>query len=282
MSSWGQGIYLFLVPPQLFGRIFDLHLLLDETTEFDRAKVNESECYTRLRCTEALNCFDRRTARMEVTVTAISTMDVKPVMLVGQSVRLVPLSLDHVPALAQVGLDPELWRLQPTPIDSETAMRGYVEKALDDERRGTALAFAILDQASDQVIGSTRYMDIAPMHRRLEIGATWLTSAYQRTAANTEAKLLLLTHAFEALGAIRVVFKTEVLNRKSRAALARIGAVEEGTFRKHLITDSGRPRDMVYYAILDDEWPDVKARLIDMLDARRPATHPADWKNVSG
>lgn len=143
-------------------------------------------------------------------------------------------------------------------------MRGYVAHALAEQRRGNALPFAIVDQATGQAIGSTRYFEIAPQHRRLEIGATWLTSAYRRTAANTEAKLLLLTHAFEALGAMRVVFETEVLNAKSRAALARIGAIEEGVFRKHLIAASGRPRDMVYFAILDEEWPGVKARLIDM------------------
>jgi RimJ/RimL family protein N-acetyltransferase len=136
----------------------------------------------------------------------------------------------------------------------------------------TALPFVVIDRASGEAIGSTRYLDVAPRHRRLEIGATWLAPPFQRTAANTEAKLLLLTHAFEALGAIRVVFKTETLNDRSRAALTRIGAVEEGTFRKHLVADTGRARDMVYYAILDDEWPAVKARLVARLDA--PSTDP--------
>jgi RimJ/RimL family protein N-acetyltransferase len=197
-------------------------------------------------------------------------MHLEPVTLVGRTVRLEPLTLDHAPALARVGLDPELWRLQPTAIDSPEAMRDYVAAALDAQRRGSALPFAIVDRASDGAIGSTRYLDIAPRHRRLEIGATWLTPTFQRTAANTEAKLLLLTHAFDTLGAIRVVFKTEVLNDRSRRALARIGAVEEGTFRKHLLAESGRPRDMVYFAILEEEWPAVKTRLIDMLDRRGP------------
>jgi RimJ/RimL family protein N-acetyltransferase len=188
-------------------------------------------------------------------------MIVEPVTLSGKSVRLVPLTIDHVSALASVGLEPELWRLQPAPIATVDDMRGYVVKALEDQRRSVALPFAIVDQPTGQVIGSTRYLDIAPEHRRLEIGATWITSAHQRTAANTEAKLLLLTHAFETLGAIRVVFKTETLNERSRRALARIGAVEEGTFRKHLIASSGRPRDMVYFSILDTEWPAVKGRL---------------------
>lgn len=192
------------------------------------------------------------------------SMHVEPVTLSGRTVRLEPLTMAHLPALTRVGLEPELWRLQPAPIETADDMRGYVAHAVEEQRRGNALPFAIVDQATGQAIGSTRYFEIAPQHRRLEIGATWLTSAYQRTAANTEAKLLLLTHAFEALGAMRVVFKTEVLNAKSRAALARIGAIEEGVFRKHLIAASGRPRDMVYFAILEEEWPGVKARLIDM------------------
>jgi len=188
-------------------------------------------------------------------------MRIDPVALSGNHVRLEPLSLDHVRGLARIGLEPELWRLQPAAIATGDDMLRYVEKALEDRRRGVSLPFAIVDLATEQVIGSTRYMEIAPEHRRLEIGATWLGSAFQRTAANTEAKLLLLTHAFEALEAIRVVFKTETLNERSRRAIERLGAVEEGTFRKHLISESGRPRDMVYYAILAEEWPAVKKRL---------------------
>lgn len=186
-------------------------------------------------------------------------------MLCGNIVRLEPLTLGHVPALARVGLDPGLWRLQPAPVASLDDMHGYVSNALDEQHLQVALPFAIVDLATDQVIGSTRFMDIAPQHRRLEIGATWLAPACQRTGANTEAKLLLLTHAFETLNAIRVVFKTEALNEQSRKALARIGAVEEGTFRKHLIAASGRARDMVYFSILDTEWPTVKTGLIARL-----------------
>jgi RimJ/RimL family protein N-acetyltransferase len=197
-------------------------------------------------------------------MTTMPEMIVEPVTLSGQVVRLEPMTIDHVPALTRAGLEPELWRLQPRPIDTEDDMRDYVLRALAGQRLGTVLPFTIVDQASDEVIGSTSYLDIAPEHRRLEIGATWLTSAYQRTGANTEAKLLLLTHAFETLGAIRVVFKTEVLNERSRRAIERIGAIEEGTFRKHLIAASGRTRDMVFYAILDDQWPAVKTRLTGM------------------
>jgi RimJ/RimL family protein N-acetyltransferase len=188
-----------------------------------------------------------------------------PLTLTGRHIRLEPLTLEHVPGLAEVGLVPELWRLQPTAIESPVHMREYVAKALEEQARGVSLPFAIIEQSSGQVIGSTRYMDIAMAHRRVEIGATWLAPAWQRTAANTEAKLLLLTHAFERLGVIRVVFKTEVLNTQSRAALLRLGATEEGIFRQHLIADSGRRRDMVYFAILEDEWPGIRERLTGRL-----------------
>ena len=185
--------------------------------------------------------------------------------LSGAHVRLEPLSLAHVADLARVGLEPELWRLQPAPVATREDMRRYVEKALEEARRGVSVPFAIVDLATRQIIGSTRYMDIAHEHRRLEIGCTWLTSAFQRTPANTEAKLLLLTYAFETAGVIRVVLKTETLNERSRRAIERLGAVQEGIFRKHLIAESGRPRDMVYYAILAEEWPAVKERLTGML-----------------
>jgi RimJ/RimL family protein N-acetyltransferase len=192
-------------------------------------------------------------------------MNARPVTLAGRHVRLEPLALAHVSALARVGLVPELWRLQPAPIETEDDMRRYVQAALEDQERGLSLPFAMVEPASGQVIGSTRYMDIAPAHRRLEIGATWLAPACQRTGANTEAKLLLLTHAFETLGTMKVVFKTEVLNTQSRTAIARLGAVEEGTFRKHLISSTGRARDMVYFSILDTEWPAVKTGLMGRL-----------------
>ena len=174
------------------------------------------------------------------------------------------MTLDHVDALAQVGLEPELWQWIPTAVTSADEMRTYVQIALDERSRGVAMPFVTVDQSSDRVIGSTRYANIDRSNRRLEIGWTWLTSAYQRTGANTEAKSLMLTHAFEVLGAIRVEFKTDALNSKSRAALARIGATEEGTFRSHMIAQSGRVRDSVYFSIIDKEWPSVKARLEGM------------------
>lgn len=188
-------------------------------------------------------------------------MDVEPVTLSGRTVRLEPLALEHVPALCAVGLEPDLWRWTPTAVSSADEMRTYVSIALDEQRRGIALPFAIIHRASGKTIGSTRYANIDMRNRRLEIGWTWVTSSFQRTAVNTEAKLLLLTHAFEVLGMNRVEFKTDVLNEKSRKALLRLGAVEEGTFRKHLITASGRVRDTVYFSIIDTEWPAIKTRL---------------------
>ena len=192
-------------------------------------------------------------------------MNLQPVTLIGRNIRLEPLHLDHASVLARVGLHPELWRWQPSPITTQDDMRRYVQTALNDQLNSSGLPFVIVDTTTDEVIGSTRYMDIALQHHRLEIGATWLTPSHQRSRANTEAKLLLLTHAFESLGIKRVVFKTEALNEQSRKALARIGAVEEGTFRQHLYTASGRARDMVYFSILATEWPSVKAGLLARL-----------------
>ena len=188
-----------------------------------------------------------------------------PVTLEGDIVRLEPLALHHANALAAVGLDPALWRLQPEPIESAEDMRRYVERALDAQAAGACLPFAIVRRSDGQVIGTTRYMDIALAHKRLEIGATWLSPASQRSGANTEAKMLLLQHAFETIGIMRVVFKTEAANTQSRLAILRIGGVEEGVFRKHLIAQSGRTRDMVYFAILDEDWPAVKTRLLARL-----------------
>lgn len=188
-----------------------------------------------------------------------------PVTLEGEIVRLEPLALAHAAALAEAGLHPELWRLQPEPVESADDMRRYVERALASQAAGACLPFAIVRRVDGQVIGATRYMDIALPHKRLEIGATWLTPASQRSGANTEAKYLLLQHAFETIGIMRVVFKTEVTNLQSRQAILRIGGVEEGVFRKHLIAQSGRTRDMVYFAILDEDWPAAKARLLARL-----------------
>ena len=192
-------------------------------------------------------------------------MNLQPVTLTGRHVRLEPLRAEHVPALARVGLAPELWRWIPVPVTTPDEMHRYVATALDEQQRGVSLPFAIVDATSDEVIGSTRFGAIEPKHRRVEIGWTWLAVSHQRSAANTEAKRLLLGHAFEVLGAMRVELKTDALNEKSRNAIRRIGATEEGIFRKHLITASGRVRDTVYHSIIECEWPEVRRRLDERL-----------------
>ena len=188
-------------------------------------------------------------------------MNVAPVTLEGTRVRLEPLTTGHHAALSAIGLDEELWRLSPAAVRTEAEMAAYIKVALAEQAAGRALPFAIVQRATGAVVGSTRYGAIERHHRRLEIGWTWLGRAWQRTAINTEAKLLLLQHAFETLGCLRVELKTDALNQRSRAAILRLGAREEGVFRKHMITASGRIRDTVYYAILDDDWPAVRANL---------------------
>jgi N-acetyltransferase len=189
----------------------------------------------------------------------------KRVTLSGQLVRLEPLQVRHVEQLAAVGLEPDLWTLQPRAISSTADMRTYVMEALDEERLGLSVPFVIEDLRSGSVIGSTRFMDISLPHRRVEIGATWITTAAQRTGANIEAKLLLLTEAFERLNVQKVVFKTETLNLQSQAAIRALGAAEEGTLRKQFISESGRSRDMVYFAMFAEDWFDAKAKLEERL-----------------
>lgn len=184
-----------------------------------------------------------------------------PVTLEGQHVRLEPLQREHQEGFAEVGLDPELWRWIPTAVRTREEMAAYIDTALQEQERGVSLPFALVERATGQAIGSTRYGNIERTHHRVEIGWTWVGRAWQRTAVNTEAKYLLLRHAFESLGCIRVELKTDSLNERSRAAILRIGAQEEGIFRNHMITSSGRIRHTVYFSIIDSEWPGVKARL---------------------
>jgi len=188
-------------------------------------------------------------------------MAVSPVLLEGAHVRLEPLVKEHLAGLAAVGLDEELWRWIPTPVRTQEEMAAYIEAALNEQERGLALPFAIVEKATGRAIGSTRYANIDRMHHRVEIGWTWVARDWQRTPMNTEAKYLLLRHAFETLGCMRVELKTDSLNERSRAAILRIGAREEGIFRNHMITASGRVRHTVYFSIIDSEWPAVKARL---------------------
>ena len=188
-------------------------------------------------------------------------MVIAPVILEGRHVRLEPLTPEHAGGLAEIGLDEDLWRWIPTSVRTAEEMSAYVQTALKEQADGSALPFALIEKTSGRVIGSTRYGNIERVHHRLEIGWTWVARAWQRTPINTEAKYLLLRHAFEMLGCMRVELKTDSLNERSRAAIQRIGAREEGIFRNHIITSTGRVRHTVYYSIVDSEWPQVKSRL---------------------
>ncbi len=205
---------------------------------------------------------------MDYIVTYAVPMDVGFDMppLEGRHVRLEPLDTRHIPGLLEVGApDPEtaesIFRWMPkifrTPDELEASLHSLVRERAD----GKALPFATIDRLTNRPVGSTRFMAIDAPNRRLEIGGTWIAPAWQRTAINTEAKLLMLGHAFEVLGCIRVEFKTDSLNARSRAAIARLGAKEEGTFRNHMIVDGGRLRHSVYFSITHTEWPAIKATL---------------------
>lgn len=194
-------------------------------------------------------------------------MTVSPVTLEGSHVRLEPLARCHLPGLAEVGLDPELWRWIPVPVRTRDEMGSYIETALEEQERGASLPFALVERSTGRAIGSTRFANIDRFHHRAEIGWTWVARQWQRTPVNTEAKYLLLRHAFETMGCIRVELKTDSLNERSRAAILRIGAREEGIFRNHMITASGRIRHSVYFSIIAPEWLSVKARLEAMLNS---------------
>ena len=188
-------------------------------------------------------------------------MNIRPITLNGTLVRLEPLSQAHHAQLCEVGLEEKLWKVTMTIIRTPEEMKKYIDAALKEYAEGKALPFAIVDKTTGMAVGSTRYGNINIDHRRVEIGWTWVARHWQRTAINTEAKYLLLTHAFDSLGCIRVEFKTDSTNKQSRNALLRIGAKEEGTLRNHMIAHGGRIRHSVYYSIIDSEWKGVKKEL---------------------
>jgi len=193
-------------------------------------------------------------------------MDIHPVTLKGQVVRLEPLSEAHVPDLAEVGLDPNIWRfMRYGSINSEADLLHWVRYLLSLQEQGTDLPFAVISLRRGKAIGATRYMNISSKDRNLEIGGTWYGVTYQRTAVNTESKYLLLRHAFEELDYIRVQFKTDLRNERSQRAIERLGAVREGALRDHVILEDGYVRSSVYYSILRREWAAVKIRLEAML-----------------
>ncbi len=183
------------------------------------------------------------------------------IVLEGRLVRLEPLEFGHVPGLAEVGLDPAIWRWTIARPQTEGDLRDWAAAAIRGREAGTEYPFATIDQASGRPIGSSRFMNIALEHRRVEIGWTWLAPPWQRSGANREAKLLMLGHAFDVLGCRRVEFKTDSNNEPSRNALLGIGASFEGIFRKHIVMPNDGIRHSAWYSVIDDEWPAVRARL---------------------
>lgn len=190
----------------------------------------------------------------------------EPLTFHGNLIQLEPLSLEHVPGLTAISADPAIWRyMLYGVVDTEEKMSAWVQDLLTRQAAGGDLPFAVRHLPSGRIAGATRYLDIRPAHRGLEIGGTWYGTEFQRSGVNTEAKFLLLRHAFETLGAIRVQFKADSRNEKSLRAIERIGATREGTLRKHMLLADGVERDSVYFSILDEEWPAVRRHLETLL-----------------
>jgi N-acetyltransferase len=192
-------------------------------------------------------------------------MEIEPIILENDFVSLAPLTDDYLEALCEAGLEETVWRWSPEPITTPEAMKKYIETALDEQKRGVSLPFVTIEKTTNKVVGATRFGNIDTVNRRAEIGWTWINPAWQRTYVNTGAKLIMLTHAFETWKCIRVEFKTDALNENSRNAILRLGAKQEGILRQHMICQSGRLRDSVYFSILDNEWHNVKENLLRKL-----------------
>ncbi len=188
-------------------------------------------------------------------------------MLEGEHARLEPLTLAHAEQLFAAASHDSIWDYMPAPRPQEPAdAEAWIRSALADQDRGYALPFAIVSRATGAAVGSTRYIDIQPANCSLEIGWTWITPRHQRTALNTECKYLLLRHAFDVLGAVRVQLKTDGRNVRSQRAMERIGAVREGVLRRHMLVWDGHVRDSAYYSVIDREWPAVRQRILALLD----------------
>lgn len=197
-------------------------------------------------------------------VAALNTQSfVAPFSLEGTHVRLDPLGPEHAPLLWDIVKDhlDDMFRWIPYRLQSLQDFEGFSRQVLDEQKRGLSIPFASVERSSGKVIGTTRYMNMDLANRKLEIGSTWIAPPWQRTAINTEAKYLMLRHAFETWNCLRVELKTDSMNQRSRRAILRLGAKEEGTLRKHMLTWNGRQRDSVYFSILDTEWPGVKSDL---------------------
>jgi RimJ/RimL family protein N-acetyltransferase len=191
-------------------------------------------------------------------------------VLEGRVVRLEPLARRHEQGLFEAAQDERIWRWMPYDASaSPETFHAWLEDALAASESGTEAAFATVDAGTGEPAGSTRYLALRPEHKVLEIGWTWLAPAYWQTGANVEAKMLMLEHAFEDLGCLRVEFKTDSRNERSRAALAALPARFEGIFRKHMLVRGGQRRDSAYYSIIDDEWPAVRENLMRRIDAIR-------------
>jgi N-acetyltransferase len=191
---------------------------------------------------------------------------VAPFTLTGRYIRLEPLNESHIPGLAAIGAGQDFWDyMLYGPIRTEDDMRNWVLDIMGRALKGTDQPFAVIHLASGRVAGATRYLNIVPKDRGLEVGGTWYGLEFQRTAVNTECKYLLLGHAFEVLHAIRVQIKTDLRNVRSQKAIERIGAVREGILRNHMILPDGRYRHSVFYSILETEWPQVKKRLEELM-----------------
>ena len=188
---------------------------------------------------------------------------VAPFSLEGTHVRLDPLGPEHAPLLWDIVKDhlDDMFRWIPYRLPSLQDFEGFSRQVLDEQKRGLSIPFASVERSSGKFIGTTRYMNMDLANRKLEIGSTWIAPPWQRTAINTEAKYLMLRHAFETWNCLRVELKTDSMNQRSRRAILRLGAKEEGTLRKHMLTWNGRQRDSVYFSILDTEWPGVKSDL---------------------
>lgn len=203
---------------------------------------------------------------------SLSKIDLTPITLTGRAVRLEPLSPAHIPELARAGAHEDIWRYMIYgPVIGEEKMRAWVLDLLERHKCGTDLPFTVIHQVSGTVVGATRFMEIQPADNALEIGGTWYSPAFQRSAVNTECKYLLLRHAFEVWGVARVQFKADLRNERSQRALERIGALREGVLRKHKTLPDGYQRSSAIYSIIDEDWPVVKERLEGLIDRHYPA-----------
>lgn len=196
----------------------------------------------------------------------MAQLEVKPVTLQGKHVRLEPMIEAHIPGLTEIGAGQTFWDFMLYGnINTETDMQNWVRDILSRAEKGTDLPFVAIHLASGRVAGATRYLNIMPKDRGLEIGGTWYGTEFQRSPVNTECKYLLLKHAFETLGCIRVQLKTDLRNERSQKAIERIGAKKEGILRNHMIFPDGRYRHSVFFSILDTEWFEVKQKLEEMM-----------------